>query len=257
MNTYKNINYNKLKKNLGAKRLKNILHASEQYRYVYISNPKAACSTIKLFLSRCEEKDPKYFPKDLHRRKSLPFDFPQKIDDLKLNRLFNSDFFIFTFVRHPLKRVVSAYGDKIVSTENRRRKKKEILKILGKDPDNIETPVSFDEFVSAIISQKPNRLNPHWRPQFYNLFPNIVKYDYIGTVENINEGINIIKLKLGLPDYPLNKQNEKSRFVNYHEVLTPRNRLKLAKLYAKDFKTFGYKPKGIENFGVFLGLFSR
>ena len=239
-----------LKYKLGTKRLKNIIHPSIKDGYIYISNPKAACSSIKMYLARCMTNNPEFTPVSLHKRKHLPFDDPGNLTNDNLERLFNGNYFVFTFVRHPLKRVVSAYGDKIAGN---RFQKKEILALLGNNPDELEKPVSFDEFVKAITSQKPEKLNPHWRPQVHNLYPNIIKYNFIGHLETFDTDFNYVRNKLNLPVFPVKRQNVKSFKAEPEALLNPFNRFRLARLYAKDFVRFGYRPQGIEYLGVLLG----
>lgn len=241
-----------LKYKLGTKRLKNIIHASAKDGYVYISNPKAACSSIKLYLARCWQNNPEFTPVSLHKRKHLPFDDPGKLTNENLERLFNGNYFVFTFVRHPLKRAVSAYGDKI---KGNTFQKKEILALLGSNPEELQQPVSFDEFVEAITSQKPEKLNPHWRPQVYNLYPNTIKYDFIGHLETFDTDFNYVRKTLKLPSFPVKRQNVKSFKADPEKLLSPFNRFRLARLYARDFVKFGYRPRGIEYLGVAAGYF--
>lgn len=240
-----------LKAKMGSKRLKNVIHASEQNGYVYISNPKAACSTIKLYLARCEKNDKEYSPVSLHKRLHLPFDNLGKLTSQKLNILLNGNYFVFTFVRHPFKRAVSAYGDKILGN---RFQKKEILRLLGKNPEDLNSFVSFNDFVKAITSQKTEDLNPHWRPQVLNLYPSLIRYDFIGKLEAFDQDLKQVRYSLGLPDFPMHRQNVKSSRADPKRLLNPWNRLKLARLYAKDFVQFGYRPKGIEYLGLLLGF---
>lgn len=244
------MNFKRLKKNLGAKRLKNILHISERYGYIYVSNPKAGCSTIKLYLSKCEMCAPDYLPEDLHKRRFLPLKVIKNSTEIELKKVFNNNAFIFTFVRHPLNRAVSAYGEKILGNKPQKR---EILERLGENTDNIEREINFNDFVKVITSQKPKDGNPHWRPQFYNLYPNIIKYNFIGHLEKFDEEIDNIRSKLNLPNYSIPIQNVRPVRINRKKLLTPKNRFRLAKYYAKDFKAFAYTPKGIEWLGVISG----
>ncbi len=239
----------KLIKRLDTKRLKNVLHISERDGYVYVSNPKAACSTLKLYLSRCQMKEPNYKPKTLHRRKHLPLDSIDKVTVNELNRVLNGKYYLFSFVRHPLKRAVSAYGDKIAGN---RKQKIEILERMGKSAENIKDHISFDQFVRTITFQNPTNLNPHWRPQFFNLYPNILHYDFIGHIETFANDIGFLRTRLKLPQYPMPRKNVKAGKINPDTLLTPSNRFRLAWLYARDFIAFGYRPKGIEWLGVLL-----
>ncbi len=240
------MNLEKLKLKLGKQRLINVVYVSKQNRYIYISNPKAACSSIKLFLSRCETNDPEFTPEAMHRKKHLPFD---RIADLKSELSHNSDYYTFSFVRHPLRRAVSAYVDKIIGNKPQ---KKEILAKLGVDEEQLAHPVSFNEFVKVIIQQRPESLNPHWRPQVYNIYPDICRFDFIGKLESFNEDFENVKRAIGLPDFPMKKMNIKAGKTDPGQFLTPINRFRLARLYAQDYLTFGYRSQDIEYVAVFL-----
>ena len=241
------MNIKHLKSKLGARRTKNVLHISLRDGYVYVSNPKAGSSSIKLYLARCEKRDHTYTPKSLFRRKDLPFIALEQMTEEDRERIYSGNFFVFTFVRHPLKRAVSAYCDKILGNQPQ---KKEILSGLGRDPEDIESHVTFDEFVSVITSQKPSQLNPHWRPQVLNLYPDVIDYHFIGRLESFDHDFGFIRNKLGLPVFETDRRNVKSSNTDKRQYLSLRNRFKLARLYAQDFIFFGYRLKGIERLGV-------
>ena len=105
--------YHEIRERLGARRFRNVMHISRTFNYVYVANPKAACSTLKLVLSKAESNDPDFTPESLHNRKHLPLLTPNKLSSKEQGALFDGSYYLFSFVRHPFKRALSAYTDKI------------------------------------------------------------------------------------------------------------------------------------------------
>ncbi len=232
--------YANLKHRFGWQRIRNVLHVSRRFNYVYLSNPKAACSSIKQYLSQAEVDDPELSPRDVHDRKYLPLLHLGQLEADEREGICDGRFFAWTFVRDPIRRAVSAYADKIAGSKEQ---KAEILEALDRDPKNLSQPVTFDEFVSVIVSQPPETLNPHWRPQIFNLTPDLIPYQFIGRVERMDRDFNEIKRRLAMPDYPLPKRNVKTARLNIDELMTDHNRKRLCILYSNDLRRFGYAKK--------------
>ena len=224
---------------LGTRRVRNAFLLSRNDGYLYVSNPKAACSTLKLYLSRCELRDPDYKPASVHRRKCLPHLHPFSLAPNEREALPGEDVFVFSFVRHPIARVLSAYGDKI---HGRTQQKAGILRALNLDPEDLAQDVSFDAFVGVIAEYPSAELNPHWRPQVHNLVPDLLPYDFIGLVERFDADLGAVRTRLGLPDYAMSTRNRKGGRLDPEALMTPELEAKLTRLYDRDFETFGYDP---------------
>lgn len=224
---------------LGRRRVSHTFLISERDGYVYVSNPKAACSTVKLYLSRCERRDPAFRPKSIHHRASLPHLRPGQLAPARRETIQDGGFLVFSFVRHPIRRVLSAYADKI---RGRTPQKAEILAALGLDPADRGQTVSFDAFVGVICDQPPAELNPHWRPQTLNLVPDILRYDFIGRVERFDADLEEVRARLALPDYPVENRNRKAARIEADTLMTRDIEAKLADLYARDCQVFAYDP---------------
>jgi len=218
-------------------RLNHAVHVSKKFNYAYISNPKAACTTIKHYLVQAELGDPEFRPKRIHQRANLPLLMPSQLSPKEREKIVDGSFFLFTFVRHPLKRAFSAYADKIYGNQ---KQKVEILELLGHGPEDIERPVSFEEFMTVISAQPPLELNPHWRPQVLNLGLEALNYDFVGRVENLTDDMRFLCETLHLPSYRIRKRNAKSHGAEVDSVITSRARDLAAQLYAEDYKAFGY-----------------
>lgn len=157
--------------------------------------------------------------------------------------IFERQFFIFSFVRHPFHRALSAYTDKILGNKPQ---KAEILRDLGRDPKKLDVHVSLDEFIDVITSQYPERLNPHWRPQVLNLAMDLLHYDFVGRVENFQHDFAELQSRLALPAYPLVRRNQKGHKKHHSIALRRQHKSVLWKLYAEDFEFFGYDPQDLQ-----------
>jgi len=230
--------YSQLKDKYGNSLVPRALHISRKFGYVYVTNPKAACSTLKLFLSRCEVGDPEYLGKTNHQRRDLPLLTPGKLSKEERDGLTRGRFFRFSFVRHPVSRVVSAYANKIFRGKS--QSKAQVLEMMGVDPGRLDLDISFLDFLKAISAREPSSLNGHFRPQTLNLFWNDFKYDFIGKLEQFDSDFAKLKNHLGLPDYPLEIRNQKSKFVNTDELLSEEALRIIRRFYAADFEAFGY-----------------
>jgi len=229
--------YQEIRERLGARRFRNVMHISRTFKYVYVANPKAACSTLKLILSKAENNDPEFTPQSLHNRKHLPLLTPNKLTRKEQGALFDGSYYLFSFVRHPFKRALSAYTDKVLGNK---KQKREILEAMGKADEKLNYRVSFDEFVAVIADQDPATLNPHWRPQHLNLAIDLITYDFIGHLENFNADIATVCAHLQLPDFGIPHKNRKSHKASTVQLVSPETMQKLEALYAQDLQLFAY-----------------
>lgn len=203
------------------------------HRVIYVKNPKAACSTVLLWLSRVHHADHTRRPRNMHTEHGLPR--PDDIGWPTTLGMLSGDGFRFTFVRDPLRRLESAYWDKIVHAPQEwwREPVQRILGISG-------TP-TFEQFLSAIEQQDPAReMDPHWRPQHVNLMYPLVSYDRIGKVETFADDVAAIRRATGLPAAPTEPRNQ--RRVQRPSVYDTRPDLeeRARALYALDLELYGY-----------------
>lgn len=126
---------------------------------------------------------------------------------------------LITIIRNPYDRLVSAYINKFLARYEdhafyRLQICKDVMKFYNRNMDD-ERRISFEELVKYIITQKPEDLDGHMRPQI-NLF------DY--TIKN-----NII-LKIEEPAKISQKLKEcgfQNDFVNYDKVILNHNDKKI------------------------------
>ena len=204
-----------------------------KFNTIYIQNEKAGCSTIKLLLHRAQTGDWTEVSGSIHSQHDLPF--PRDVGwPSVLDMLMTGSAFRFTFVRHPIDRLISAYSDKIARI---RPMRVHIQQLLGM-PEDPDTLVPFDMFMAALVVQEPLQMDPHWRPQHLNIMHGVIEHDFIGRLENFDHDMSVVKQRAGLPDVPIEVRNQQPRV----DVFADRRYLKRVaeKIYAKDFELFGY-----------------
>lgn len=227
------VNRRAFERRFPALRLAQSLHVLPDHNTIYVSNPKAAYSTIKLMLSKLHVGDHSLNPENVHEVRALP-----RLVDVgwrRLAEMLDGDAFRFTFVRHPVKRAISGYSDKLV--RQRFNYSGPFQQALGR-PVDPEDPVSFEDFLSVLERQDPAAMDPHWRPQCINVALDKIDYDYIGRVENFDADWARVRREAGLPHVPVAHRNRQPSFVDVSD--RPDIRRRVEAIYACDFEAFGY-----------------
>ena len=171
---------------------------SRSLPYIYVNNFKAGCSTVRRTLWSAEHK---------LGFTSLPPGHPHRPQD-QLPFLHNEhprwenteDQFIFTFVRNPYARVLSAYLDKIAHPPE------PAVWPPFAARHGLDAPPSFADFLDLIAGEQIAEMDPHWRPQSVLIGLGIVPFDFIGSVELMDEDLRqVLKVIFGhdLPDGPV------------------------------------------------------
>lgn len=228
---------------------------SEVNNFIFCPIPKAANSNWKYLIRKFEGlQDYKDLTKAHNHNVSglryltdySPYEVEQILEDPK--------YFKFIFVRDPFRRLVSCYMDKFqnhdphyVETEYR-----SFLAQLYNwhyawtiDIHNSIRP-SFEMFVDEIIKHKPSTMNAHWMPQTVHCGIGLIKYDFIGHMENLQQDTSYILRKLGRENetfpsqqdigFPPSGASQKIADTLYTTDL----RLKVGALYDMDFRLLGY-----------------
>ena len=138
-------------------------------------------------------------------------------------------YFKFTFVRHPLPRLVSAYANKILRAETvawptiraiqarqdsaglgiveRYLKLRSAARRRDLTDAEAQRGATFREFVEYVATEPPSSLEPHWRPQ--HPFLGGLSFDFIGRLEQLQADFATVQRTLGL-DLPLPQSNRSS-----------------------------------------------
>jgi hypothetical protein len=224
----------------------NSIHVSLRFKYIYAETPKAACSSIKLFLMKNENPHGLFpFTNDpteaefehFHLREFSPLLTVKQVYPFR-GLVQSGKFFRFCFVRNPYERLVSAYLDKV---SNNGPLAGSIKKMMGLATDH-KADIHFEDFVDCVCHQTVAEMNSHWRIQYFHTYQDVIDYDYIGRVENMQAGIAHISKATSLDDrlfvrFNPHAQNSAEKLSRY---LTPSLRQKIADKYALDFDYFRY-----------------
>ncbi len=212
-----------------------------RYKLLYVVNPKSACSTVKLLLSRLESGDFDFDSNNIHNAGATLFPPPSKLgwDVVDASLTDPSDYYKFTFVRNPLARIVSCYNDKII--KHARLFVPPLKEAAGyKDDPSVE--LSFTEFLSIIQNQAIEEMDQHWRPQSYNLMLECIDFDFIGKIENFDDDFKSVMEATGSPQISAVKKNKAVPNTKYLSVndLTSKDLDIVESIYGDDFQLFEY-----------------
>lgn len=216
-------------------------YCSLKHHYFYGESPKTGCSTIKKVLIQAElgERFHFDFPDYIHYREFTPF---LKVSQVgQLERFFQrQDILKFCFVRNPYTRLLSCYLDKIKKDKFQSRQ----IKIqLGLDPDN-QASISFQDFVEAVVQQPVEKMDQHWRIQYYQTFQSNIEYDFVGKFERFEtDFMQVLKLLKIDPEkyYDEEKSHATAADTNIMNYYTAELAEKVYHKYRIDFEYFGYK----------------
>ncbi|XP_077992531.1 carbohydrate sulfotransferase 11-like [Glandiceps talaboti] len=179
----------------------------------------------------------------------------------------NNDQFLnytrFIFVRHPFKRILSAYRNKFELPDEwgvkyQRNFGTKIIKQYrwNATQHSLETgdDVTFPEFIQYILDRTdaPERFNMHWRPQYLNCDVCNQHFDIIGKFESIQDDalyvLNRINAsqrihfpKLERSASHVTNSSRDDIYSSYFSYVSRENITNLYKLYELDFKLFGYE----------------
>jgi len=202
---------------------------------LYVQNPKAASSTVMLWLDRLYTGEHSFSTEKSHRDNRLPT--AEKIGWEVVSDMLGGSAFRFTFVRNPLGRFESVYHNKVARLGPWRAKVQAILDL----PEDRSARVTFEQFLAAVEQEDPLWMNLHWRPQHLNLMHPLVSYDLVGRVETFDREIAVIRRHVNVPEVMVESLNV-ARTKPDVSVYDGRPDLvrRVEQIYAKDFELYGY-----------------
>lgn len=214
-------------------------------KFIYSRIPKAANSTVMATIYNAEDGKGVFSRDEMNSLKMGTY--PRCHSLSKTDVLSLKEFFIFTVIRNPYTRILSAYRDKIRISSSFNKYgtrpiiRKQIQKFLKKDA-NYE--ISFSEFLDFLEFGNGLDQNYHWSPQVSLLAFPINLYSYIGKFETLEKDLKLITENIFGSEKPIISWNPHSTQVNIDIVTNPELRevdqQRIRKLYEEDFKTFGY-----------------
>ncbi len=149
-------------------------------------------------------------------------------------------YFKFTFVRNPFTRVLSAYLDKIVRVGSRRHYRRYGQWAAKKGAS--KTP-SFADFCSYLDDGGLYE-DAHWAPQLDCLLIPVSEFDFVGRFERLDTDLQTVLKRI----FPVQVVSIRSSGPSkthasdkLHQHYSDREVEIVGRLYADDFRTFGYK----------------
>lgn len=140
--------------------------------------------------------------------------------------------FLFTFVRHPIARLVSSWQEKL--------KTGRIAEFHKNCP--LTKDATFNEWCEWIVSHPvPNQVDQHWKPMHFTLEypPRKGPINFIGRLENVCQDWRIVQSHTGLVDLvPMNVSTPCECDDLRPDVLD-----RVIAFYKRDFDLLGYRPR--------------
>jgi hypothetical protein len=213
---------------------------SNKHGYCYFRIPKCANSTVAKTLAHYDpaigvaEDDP-----DVEKTKKR-FDGFLDVRALTPAAL-QKKYFLFTFVRNPYSRLLSAYLDKIAGRGDSSVDYNSVVKACGVER---HTDVSFELFV-GYLENRGLWANPHWAPQVAMIPVKPARLGFIGRVESLERDLaTVIDRIFGAGTFVSTqtradgRQHATSRIEQFYDDELAR---RVYGLYRQDFDTFAYR----------------
>ncbi|XP_056402776.1 carbohydrate sulfotransferase 8-like [Hyla sarda] len=227
------------------------LFVEHYHKLIYCEVPKAGCSNWKrvIFLLKLGflhyPEDLKH--KDVHNNKLLNRLSEYSVDQQKeiLNKYTKV-----MFSRHPFTRLVSAYRDKILHSQAYYTDVVRSIKNKIRRAQNLESDVTFEEFVRFLLQEDPRNMDIHWRPMHHICDPCNIQYDIYGKFETIKLDADYLLRSIKAPyylkypsikEYPNESRTNEIISKGYFKSLSKLQLQGLAKIYHFDFVMFNYK----------------
>ena len=194
---------------------------------IYIVNPKCGCSTIKQSMLSLNHPE---IALDGHR---AIHDFCKNMGYMKSNLPADVDsFFVFTFVRNPMERIVSLYRNKFLDHEKVSRYGFVYTNYLG---GLIHRDDSFVTFCRKISKIPDNFSERHFKSQSSLIYGTNIQFDFVGKMENFESDFLKVSEKTGLK-MPV-ESNKTGAHIAKPEVTEEIYDL-ICRRYAKDYAKF-------------------
>lgn len=206
------------------------LRCSPELGHIYLNNAKAGCSTIKQALwTQALERGLVAAPPDGRTLHGAGFwrtalGPPETVADR---------FFVFSFVRNPYARLLSAYRDKVARPGHLRTR---FCLQYGLDP---RVEVDFATFLRLVCATDPFDMDQHWRPQTLNLLTGYLPIAFVGHLESFNRDWAKVRARTGAA--PLSPRlSHATGAADGLDEYDETGAALVRQAYAADFATFGY-----------------
>jgi hypothetical protein len=238
----------------------------DRLRILYIPVPKAGCTAVLWSLARLAGLPPSVFADSAGREVSRAltihdmgrwpdsFRFGRRSPEERERLVAADDWLRFTVVRHPFRRLWSAWQSKVLLAEPQF-----VAKFSSQpwfpDPARSAAEVlkAFRDFMDALEGD-PDLVHSdvHWAPQADLIEYRQIPYDHVGRVETLDATLDRVREHLRempgavLGDLPLTNV---STLPYADELFTETDVRFLTEMYGDDIREFGYEPPRNEALG--------
>lgn len=215
---------------------------SDEYRLIYYSVPKVACTTIKTCIAKLENIETKDL--GVHQRNQAL----KRLTIKESNASLYKNYYRFSFVRNPWDRLFSCYKNKIYdpprffsksnSYHNEKGEFKDFIKRYGNLGFRY---MLFEDFVNFVVKIPYYLCDPHFLPQHYFLEPK--KLSFLGKFENFQPDMVSVIKKIA-PEFDaseiISEKKQSSSPGYYKDAYNDRTRKLVAQKYKQDIELFDY-----------------
>jgi hypothetical protein len=210
----------------------NALRHLDAFGICYVNNPKVGCSSVKqaLWLMEDRRTGAKTYDGNPHAPIGHPFGkLPGVFAALEADRPIR----VFSMVRNPYLRALSAYSSKIGKKSGVWTK---FCTRYGLDP---ERQLSFRAFLRLLTFDAPECMDEHFAPQTTNLMQPWLQLDTVYRLEEPGPLWQWLQshTEMVISTDPVNVTNAKGKLSSYYDDGTARL---VRRIYAADFEAFGY-----------------
>lgn len=212
-------------------------------RLLFLRNQKCACTQTTQFLYAYSNKGATY-DGNVHRANRRFYPARYHWETIKPVVEDNSAF-LFTFVRDPVARAVSAFRNFFLDQDNIARHKHMGPMIAHGYASTNSAERNFDvflDYVAHTLSVDPIRCDTHWRLQVDNIAFGTLNFDLIGRVESYQADIKRVFAAVERSDFPpetlLAQRHNPSRPSDFRA--TPAQRKRIEEIFVRDYEAFGY-----------------
>jgi len=201
-----------------------------KHKFVYSRVPKAANSSVVATLYL--EDHIKSLPASVEHLKCRD----KRLVDLSLHEVqrIEAEYCKFTFVRNPYTRLASCYLDKLKRPYPVGDK---VRRLMGLKTD---AEVSFNQFLDFLETDQGRLLDAHWARQVELMAFPLGQYNFIGSVETIEEDLPRLLELLNISKQPRRFSPHRTPSEDFLENCSPSQLRRVLNIYEPDFLAFSY-----------------
>ena len=250
---------------------KTATYVMRRWKTVYVSVPKAACTSLKWLVADLQEEDPEHFYETAsaetsrtmtihHRSRWQRTPMLHELDDEELAEITpENGWFVFAVVRHPAARFWSGWQSKLLLQEPyfyKRYPEGAWPRLPASTSDVVE---DFPTFVRSLAADPaaPIFHDRHFRSQTRLLKTDRVPYSRVYQTAQFGELMRDLEAHLkplGLEQMPALRRSNETPLAPVEQLFTAEVVDTLQKHYAADFEQFGYPdvvPSGLAASGEY------